>query len=138
MKALELVIDANIVMSTLISTQGKTFDIIFHERMRLYAPEFLLDEINKHKDEIIEKAKISEDEFNLFLSLILSRINVIPYSEFEKEIPAAEKITPDENDTEYFALGLHLNCGIWSNDKELKRQSKIKIFSVAEIVKDFL
>ncbi len=95
---MELVIDANIVMSALISTHGKTFDIIFNDRMRLYAPEFLLDEINNHKDEIIEKANLSENEFNLFLSLVLSRINFVPYSEFESQISNAEKITHDIND----------------------------------------
>lgn len=44
---MDLVIDANIVMSALISSHGKTFDIIFSDRIRLYAPEFLLEEIDK-------------------------------------------------------------------------------------------
>ena len=132
---MEIVIDANIVMSALISTQGKTFDIIFNDRLKLYAPEFLLEEVNKYKDEIIERTNISEYEFNLFLALISSRINFIPYTEFKKQISFAEKITPDEKDTEYFALALHLNCGIWTNDAKLKKLDRVKIYTTTEILK---
>ena len=132
---MEIVIDANIVMSALISTQGKTFDIIFNDRLKLYAPEFLLKEVDKYKNEIIERTRISETEFSLFLALISSRISFTPYSEFEKQIPLAEKITPDENDTEYFALALHLNCGIWTNDAKLKKQERVKIYTTADILK---
>ena len=46
---MELVIDANILMSALISNQGRTFDLIFDERLRLFSPEFLFEEIKKHK-----------------------------------------------------------------------------------------
>ena len=33
----------------------------------------------------------------------------------------------------YFALALKLNCGLWSNDKELKKQSKVKILNTNEV-----
>jgi predicted nucleic acid-binding protein len=32
----------------------------------------------------------------------------------------AREICPDENDGDYFAVALELNCAIWSNDKKLK------------------
>ncbi len=134
---MEFVIDANVIISALISTQGKTFDIILNDRIRLYAPEFLLEEINKYKKYIIEKAEISDNEFESFLYLISSHINFVPCIEFEKHIPFAEKITPDLNDAEYFALALHLNCGIWTNDKMLGKQDKVRIFTTEEIIKLF-
>ena len=49
-------------------------------------------------------------------------------------IQMAEKITPDPNDAEYFALALKLGCGIWSNDKKLKEQDKIKIYSTSDLI----
>ncbi len=52
---MDLIIDANILMSALISNYGKNFDLIFNERLSLFAPEFLFEEIKKHKGEIIEK-----------------------------------------------------------------------------------
>ena len=60
-------------------------------------------------------------------------INIIPKEDFVDYIEEAEKISPDPNDIMYFALALKLKCGIWSNDKRLKRQNKIKVYSTEEL-----
>jgi len=132
---MELIIDANILLSALISTNGKTYDLIFNDRLKLFAPDFLLDELEKHKNEILFKSELSESEFELFLSLISSRIEFFSYSEFKRFISISKKISPDPNDTEYFALALRLNCGIWSNDKKLKEQDQVKVYSTSELIK---
>ena len=51
---MELVIDANVIISALISSSGKTAEMLFSDRLKLYAPEYLMDEISKHKKEISE------------------------------------------------------------------------------------
>jgi len=132
---MELIIDANILMSALISTNSKTCDLIFNDRIKLFAPDFLLDEFDKHENEILSKSKLSESEFKLFLSLISSRIEFFSYSEFKRFISISKEISPDPNDTEYFALALRLNCGIWSNDKKLKEQDQVKVYSTSELLK---
>ena len=134
---MELVIDANVLMSALVATAGKTYDLIFNERINLFSPEFLLEEFEEHKEEILEKSGLSESDFKLFLSLISSEIEFISKSEFKEFIPQAEKITPDPNDTEYLALALKLKCSIWSNDKRLKNQNKVNICSTGELLKMF-
>lgn len=131
---MELVIDANILISALISNQGATYDLMFKDDLRLFAPEYLLEEFEEHKKEIREKSGLSKEELHLFLSLVSNRINFIPYLEFESFVENAEKITPDLDDTEYFALALKLNCSIWSNDKKLKNQKGIKIYSTTELL----
>jgi len=130
---MELVIDANILMSSLIKTKGFTYDLIFNEKIRLYAPEYLLQEFEEHKEEILEKSKLTNDELKLFLSLTSYKIEFIPYIEFEEFIDEASKITPDIDDTEYFALALKINCSIWSNDRKLKEQTKINVYSTDEL-----
>ena len=132
---MELVVDANVLMSALIATEGITYDLMFNDRIKLFSVEFLLEEIEKHKEEILTKSGLSENELELFLSLISSRIEFILYSEFEELVPEAEKITPDINDAEYFALALKLKCGIWSNDKTLKNQDKVEVYSTEEIIR---
>lgn len=122
-------------MSALISTNGKTCDLIFNDRIKLFAPDFLLDEFEKHEDEILFKSELSESEFKLFLSLMSSRIEFFSYSEFKRFISLSKKISPDPNDTEYFALALRLNCGIWSNDKKLKEQNQVEVHSTSELMK---
>jgi len=130
---MELIIDANILMSALVLTNGFTYDLIFREDLKLFAPEYLLEEFEEHKDEIVEKSGLTEEELDLFLSLISARINFIEKQEFEGFIKKAEEVTPDLDDTEYIALALKQNCPIWSNDKKLKGQENVKIYS--ELIK---
>lgn len=132
---MELVVDANILMSALISIEGKTFDIIFNDRIKLFSSDYILEECEEHKDEILAKSNISKPDFELFLSLISLNIELIPKAEFSKYVSRAGEITPDPDDTEYFALALKLNCPIWSNDKRLRRQKNVKVYSTEEIIK---
>ena len=132
---MELIIDANIVISALISWNGKTRDLIFVKDFSLFTPEYLLEEIEKYKNEIIIKSNLNEESFKLAMSLIFSKIRLIPFSEFELLIPKAKNICPDPNDEEYFALALSRNTSLWSNDKALKQQSVIKVFTTQELIK---
>ena len=134
---MELIIDANILMSALISTEGKTYDLIYADRIRLFAPEYLLEEFERHKNEILTKSGLTESDFELFLRLISSRIEFISKSEFKSFIPQAKELTPDIDDTEYFALALKFKCAIWSNDKRLANQDKIRVYSTTELLRIF-
>lgn len=136
LNVMELVIDANILMSALIAAGGKTFDLMYMERIRLYSVDKLSHEVEKYKEEILAKSGLSQDEFEFILSLLSTRIEFIPYAEITPFVPEAEKITPDPNDTEYFALALKLKCGLWSNDKRLKQQSRVKVYSTEDLVKE--
>ena len=131
---MELIVDANVLMSALISTEGKTYDLILNGTIKLFSPEFLLEEVEEHKKEILSKSGLSDSDFELFLSLISSQIEFIPHTEFKKYASEAEKITPDIDDSDYFALALKLRWGIWSNDKKLKQQNKVKVYSTTEII----
>lgn len=37
----------------------------------------------------------------------------------------------------YFALAMELGCGIWSNDKKLKEQEIVKVWSNKELLEFF-
>jgi predicted nucleic acid-binding protein len=132
---MELVIDANVVISALIASSGKTCDLMFSDRLRLYAPEFLSDEIDKHKAEICKKSKLVEVELDLAFALIFSRITLVPHADFSRHLSKAENICPDPDDTEYFALASRMGCPIWSNDKALKKQDSIRVISTHELLK---
>ncbi len=133
---MDLVIDANIIISSLISIESKNFDLIFNDNLKLLAPEFLMQEIEKYKKEVIEKSGLSDYEFNLFLSLIFLRIDLVSYNEFKDFIPKAKEFSPDQNDSEYFALALKLKCPIWTNDKKLKSQNNVKIYSTIDLLNE--
>ena len=130
---MELVIDANILFAALIKN-SVTAEILFNENVYLFAPEFLLEEFIEHKEEIIKKMNRSLNEFDYILGLLKSLIKFVPREEFQRFLGEAEIVTPDKDDAPYFALALKLNIPIWSNDKKLKEQNKVKVYSTSEIL----
>jgi len=132
---MNLVIDANILFALLIR-KGKTEDIFFNDTIKLYAPEFMLDEFEKYKDYIKEKTNRTDDEFDRMLSILRKKIELIPQRQTEKLMERAREICPDENDGDYFAVALELNCAIWSNDKKLKDQKSISVISTHELLQN--
>ena len=132
---MDFVVDTNIIISSLIASSGKTREIIFSDEIKLLAPELLLREIVKHEKEIMRKSGLTRQELKTALTIISTRMEFVPYKEFKKFIKMAKRISPDANDAEFIALALAKNAAIWSNDKVLKKQVEVKVFTTAEIAK---
>lgn len=126
---MNLVVDANLLFSSLIK-EGKTQELLLNFSFNLFAPKFIFIEFEKHKQEIINKTNRTLSEFDEIFNIFKEIIYIIPKEEFMQE---AEKITPDIDDKMYFTLALKLKCPIWSNDKKLKNQNKIKAYTTNEV-----
>ena len=132
---MDLVIDANVLFSVLIK-RGKTEEIIFETDLHLFAPEFIFEEFDKYKERIFGKTERTDEEFNDLMNVLKKKIKIIPNEETEKYISEAKKISPDEKDSDYFALALKLKCAIWSQDRKLKeKQNKINVYSTEDLVR---
>lgn len=131
---MELVVDANVLFSALIK-ESFSYSLLFNEKFRLFTPEYIFTEFEKHKEEILKKTERITEEFFRLIEILKRRINIIPLEELIPYIEEAEKLTPDPDDMTYFALALKLNCAIWSNDKKLKDQNKIKVYNTHELSK---
>jgi len=132
---MELVVDANILFAALIKV-SVTSDLIADNSLNLISVEFIFSEFEKYKNLIKEKTERTDEEFERFMEIVQRRIKLIPYEEFEPFVKEAEKISPDPKDTEYLALALKLKCAIWSNDKNMKSQKKVKIYSTEDLKKE--
>ncbi|MBU0979360.1 MAG: hypothetical protein KJ709_01015 [Nanoarchaeota archaeon] len=130
---MRLIIDANPLFSALIK-EGYTVRIIVNADIQLFAPEFLFDEFLEHEEEILRKTKRTAQELRDLLENLREVIHVVPRREFESFIEEAKKLTSDEDDVPYLALALKLGFPIWSNDKALKRQDKVKVYSTEGLV----
>ncbi|MBU0906799.1 MAG: DNA-binding protein [Nanoarchaeota archaeon] len=132
---MKLIVDANIMISALVNFKGKTRALIFLDELELLAPEFLISEIEEHKNEIAEKTKISYEELTIALNLTFSRIKLIPFEEFSEFIQKAKEVCPDPDDEEYLALALSKNLPIWSDDTAIReRQNTIKVYTTTELI----
>ena len=132
---MKLIIDANIIIAAIIK-DSKTRKLIFEKKKKILAPNYILKEIKKYKQILIEKTNLNEKEVEYLTNTILRKITIIKDNELFPYFSKARKITPDKNDWQYFALALKLKLPIWANDKKLKEQNKIEIITTKEIIKN--
>lgn len=130
---MQLVVDTNIAIAALVKN-AVTRQLIFDNRLELFAPEHMIEELEGHKDEIAEKAKIEKMELSKLTASLLLNIRLVPSAHFSGYLKEALKISPDKEDSPFFALALSKNIPIWSNERNLRvRQKFIKVYTTSEL-----
>ena len=134
---MNIVIDSNIFISTLIKKEGLTRNIIINSGNNFLFPEYEFQEVYKYKEEILKKSGYSEIEFIQAVSLLLNHMRVIRYEEicnyYNEAFEIMDKIDPD--DIIFIATALSFKCPIWSDDKHFQKQKIIKIFKTKDIMR---
>ena len=133
---MRLVVDANILISALIRN-GKSREIIVSDIFELFCPEYLGEEIYRHREYIAEKSGLSADEIALLSTLLLRRVHTIPSSVYERKLNEARSlIRIDPEDAPYVACFLAIKCdGIWTNDTDFEGKGKLVVFKTADLLK---
>ncbi len=130
-----LVVDFNAVFSALVA-KGIALEVFIRndglKKFSFISPEFILDETSGHKTKLLSLTKLSDEEFNKFLSMIKSQITIVPSSEFTDKLP--EAIELNKKDSPYLALALKKNCPIFSGDGGLKSLSAVKVFTPRDLL----
>ncbi|MEK6822666.1 MAG: PIN domain-containing protein [Nanoarchaeota archaeon] len=129
---MDLVVDANVVFALLIK-DGITAELFADDRLVLFAPEHLVDELRKHHVTISSKTHRTPDQLDISLQLALSRMQLLPHAFMTPYMEGATRITTDPNDAAYLALALRLEIPLWSNDVALKAQPHVPVFTTSEI-----
>ena len=130
---MDLVIDANILFSALIKN-NLSYTLLFNKKFHLFTPEYIFTELEEHKEEILDKTERTTEEFFKMVETLKRRIVMVPLEELVPYVEEAENITPDIDDMAYFALALKFKCPIWSNDRHLKNQDKVMIYSTEDLL----
>ena len=130
-----LVVDVNVIVSALMK-KGNSL-LVFEankisNEFEFIAPEFVASELDTKIGKILSKSKLSIDELNEVLVLIKEQITFVPFSEFIDNLPEALEI--NSKDSPYLALAMKYDCGIFSGDKELKEQTKVKVLSPRDLL----
>ena len=133
---MNIVVDTNIFISALIKN-SLTRDLIVNSQQNLILPEFEFIEIENHKEEILRKSYLSENEFKILLNKLLKYVKIIKTEETINYKQEAFDIIGeiDEDDTIFFATALAYNAVIWSDDKHFQKQDKIKILTTQDMIK---
>ncbi len=132
---MEVVLDANILFAVLIKDDF-TSKLIFSDKLRLFAPDFLISEFYSYEQLILVKTNRKPQAFAEFMDRLERRIVLIPQEELQPFVDDAKRISPDVKDVPYVAAALKLKIPIWSNDAALKqKQDAVKVYSTEEIAK---
>jgi predicted nucleic acid-binding protein len=131
---MDIVVDANILIAALIK-DGYTRRLLVFSDDDFSVPEYLFDEVADHLAELEGKSRLPKERIRAVLGEILhlANVRVVPIRELTSHLEAARRIAPDKDDSLYFALALKKNCPIWSNDRRLKSQKEVVVFTTAEM-----
>ena len=130
---MKIVVDANVIISALVKS-SITREVLLYPYIDYYSPDFLLKEIDDHKEEISAKAGKG---YHPALELITKKLIVMPDYFYENRMKEANKIIGgiDKDDEPYIALALELDAdGIWSYDNDFRKQRKVNIFSTSDLL----
>lgn len=133
---MRFVVDSN-VLFTFFWKDSFSKGILVDQDFDFFAPELALEEIKRNSEHILKKTGILKEKFKELLNDIAIFVEFVPVEEYKEFLHKADCIS-DKNDIDFIALGLKLNCPVWSNDPHLKEQSLVKVFGTDEFIKMFL
>ncbi len=139
MNKLDYIIDANVLMSILISEKAIYKPLLNYYNFILH--EFTLVEIDKYKEVIFEKTKMQKNELINFSYSVFSEITILPNYIMDKfVIEKAVELTKsvDIKDVNYIALSMQLDLILLTRDKKLITGVNKKKFNKIMLFDDFL
>ncbi len=136
MKQFRLVVDTNIIISALLKDSFTRKLLLSGKLPELSAPVFILEELNKYLDHISKKLDVSKESIRKLLAEFFDAvpIQVISQDQYSSYLKSAQQISPDFKDAPYLALAMFLECAVWSQDRALKNQTQVKVYSTTELL----
>ncbi len=140
---MKIVVDTNIIFSTLLNSDGTIGDLIFNsnKHFQFYSCSYMRFEIQKHWEKLKKISKLSDKELEISYALILSKIKFINEEIIPVEVwLTSEKITEniDIDDIDFVALTKFLKATLWTGDKilynGLKNIGFKKVFDTKDLI----
>jgi len=121
---MKIIVDANIVFSGILKTNGKIGDLLINSEkvFSFIAPDFLRTEISNNFKKLIEISKMSlaqilEAEYYICKSITFISEEQIDEKSWEFAYNLTHDIDP--KDVIYIAYSKQFNCNLWTGDKKL-------------------
>jgi len=107
-------------------------EILSKYKLKLLAPDFVLLELYKYKEELTKKSGI--DDFDEVIILLKNRVVFVDKSEYGHLVKKAASLLPDPKGAAYLALSKRFFLPIWSNDRHFKQRTEIPVFTTKELI----
>ena len=130
---MKIVVDTNIIFSSLLKTQTTFGQIIFNsdDIFEFYSAQYMRTEIRNHWDKLKKISKLTGKQLEESYYTLLTKISFINEELIPQKIwEDSETITDgvDIDDTGFVALTKHLKGKLWTGDKTLRDGLKSKGF----------
>jgi len=136
---LRYVIDANILMSILIS--GKSQYINMLSLFDFILPEFAFAELNLYNKIVTQKTKLDEIQFRQYAYTVFSLIKFTPtFIQLDESIQFATKLCEkvDIKDISYVSLAIDTDLILLTRDEKLYKGLRKQGFKQVELFENFL
>ena len=121
---MKIVIDANIVFSGLLNSNGRIGDLLINSKsfFSFIAPDFLRTEIYNHYDKLLKVSKLAfeqllESEYHIYKSITFVSEEQISEDSWAFANELISDIDP--KDIVYVAFSRQFDCKLWTGDKKL-------------------
>ncbi|MFT4310944.1 MAG: PIN domain-containing protein [Candidatus Woesearchaeota archaeon] len=130
---MKVVVDTNVLMTFF--WQNSVFrKLLTQELVDCIAPEYALEEINKYEAEICKKTNITKKQYKEQLNELAIYVEFISIENYQEKLIAVVNNMPDPKDIDFVALAVKHELPLWTNDKLLKEQSVVAIYTTKEIL----
>ena len=93
---------------------------MFDTRLKIYVPQRLWEEFLNHKEEILTKSGLFEEDFLVLSSLLFERITFVQLEEYKKYLLKARQLLGShKKDEDFIALCLLKHCKLWTYETRL-------------------
>ena len=133
---MQLVVDANILLAGF-SKSATTRELLLDPRLQLFAPEHLLIETIRHVEHntsLKKRIGLASPEIRFVFEQLTCRIQTSPLDEYSARMADGIRLAAHPEDAPYLALALWKRLPLWSNDKGMKLQSDVKVFTTAQLI----
>lgn len=133
---MRLVLDANRLFAALIKNSIAR-KILFNPSLEFIAPDYILIELSNHKNELLRKSKLPEDEFDILFQSLFENIIIVPLEEikpcYDRAMEIMKNIDPD--DAVFLAISFcSPNDGIWTEDAHFEKQDAVRVWKTTELM----
>ena len=133
---MNIIIDTNIFVSAILK-DSMTRKILINAQENFLFPEYILEELRKHRNLFLKKSGLNENDYDLLIHTLLEYVTLVSDEAIETQLDESRKLIEhiDPKDVVFVACGLvFLDSVIWSNDTDLKKQKRIGVLNTKEII----
>jgi predicted nucleic acid-binding protein len=129
---MKVVVDTNIIFAALLRENSRLLEHLLLSSTEFYSMRFVVVELFKHKERIVQHSQLPENEMLDFLHRILTNIRFV-----DEQLISIKSYTlayrycheTDIKDLPFLALAIDLDAPLWTMDKKLIEGTLSKGFS---------